>query len=253
VGGTSNQGLVVRVGDTVRRPRRPTGAATYALLDHLTDVGFDGAPKFLGIDERDREVLSFVSGEAVTLPYPAWALTEEALVSVAQLLRRYHDAVASFDPSGHVWGKPVPAAFRTDLVSHNDPNLDNVVFRDRQAVALIDFDLAGPGSRVWDVAGAARLWAPLRFDADITDARLGHALSRFRVFVDAYGPTEVDRERMVSAVRHHHSWCYDIVRSSVDRGHTAFTKHWAGGGSARAERTEQFYRMSELLMRAALR
>jgi hypothetical protein len=34
-GGTTNAGLVTRVGDTVRRPLRPTSAATQALLDHL--------------------------------------------------------------------------------------------------------------------------------------------------------------------------------------------------------------------------
>ena len=34
-GGTANQGLVVRVGDTVRRPWRPTTPATHALLRHL--------------------------------------------------------------------------------------------------------------------------------------------------------------------------------------------------------------------------
>jgi len=52
-------------------------------------------------------------------------------------------------------------------VSHNDPNLDNVIFSGDRAVALIDFDLAGPGSAAWDVACAARLWAPLRDESDV--------------------------------------------------------------------------------------
>jgi phosphotransferase family enzyme len=55
-----------------------------------------------------------------------------------------------------------PPPFAGELVSHNDLNLDNVVFGDGRAVSLIDFDLAGLGSPVWDVACAARLWAPLR-------------------------------------------------------------------------------------------
>lgn len=77
------------------------------------------------------------------------ALTDEALISVAELLRRYHDAVASFDPGGHQWPHPLPHRFRQGLVSHNDPNLDNVVFDNGRAVALIDFDLASPGSIAW--------------------------------------------------------------------------------------------------------
>jgi hypothetical protein len=96
-GGFANRGLVVRVGDTVRRPQRTTSAATHALLQHLQGVSFDGAPRFLGVDSKGREVLSFIPGDAVTPPYPAWALTDPALVSVAELLRRYHAAVATFD------------------------------------------------------------------------------------------------------------------------------------------------------------
>ena len=57
-GGFTNAGRVTRVGDTVRRPRRPTSPSTWALLDHLERVGFDGAPRFLGLDDRGREMLS---------------------------------------------------------------------------------------------------------------------------------------------------------------------------------------------------
>ena len=150
-GGTANQGLVVRLGDTVRRPWRPTTPSTHALLMHLQEVGFDGAPRLLGVDERGREVLTYVPGTAISPPYPPWSLTTSALESVARLLHRYHDAVASFDGGGLAWQLPVPERFTTGLVSHNDPNLDNVVFRDGVAVALIDFDLARPR-----VAGVGR-------------------------------------------------------------------------------------------------
>jgi len=59
-GGIANRGRVVRVGETVRRPLRPTSSATHALLQYLGRVGFDGAPKFLGIDVQGREVLSYI-------------------------------------------------------------------------------------------------------------------------------------------------------------------------------------------------
>src|ERR671934_617664 len=102
-GGLTNAGLIGRVGDTVRRPWRPTSPSTWALLAHLERVGFDGAPRFLGVDDRGREILSFIPGEAAIEPYPEWALTDEALVSVAELLRRYHDAAQSFDAAGWTW------------------------------------------------------------------------------------------------------------------------------------------------------
>jgi hypothetical protein len=239
-GGMTNAGLVTRAGDTVRRPWRPTSTATHALLEHLGRVGFDGAPRFLGSDERGREVLSYIPGQAAIEPYQDWALTDEALVSVAALLRRYHDAAASFDPSGHTWPPAVPAAFRGGLISHNDPNLDNVVFRDGRAVALIDFDLAGPGTRVWDVACAARLWAPLREEADAPEALRGRSLIRLRTFVDAYGLSRRDRARVADATVQAHSWCYAVVRRAVAGGHETFRRNWLEGGRLRADRTHDW-------------
>ncbi|MDP9326908.1 MAG: aminoglycoside phosphotransferase family protein, partial [Actinomycetota bacterium] len=218
----------------------------------LQRVGFDGAPRFLGVDDRDREVLSFIPGEAAIAPYQDWALTDEALVSVAQLLRRYHDAVESFDPTGHTWPQPVPTAFRSGIVSHNDPNLDNVIFCGGRAVALIDFDLAGPGSAVWDVACAARLWAPLRDERDAPEQVRGRSLPRLRAFVDAYGLPRAGRVRVVDAAIHTHEWCYGVVREAIVDGHETFGRMWREGGRWRADRTREWISTHGHEMRAAL-
>jgi hypothetical protein len=252
LGGTANRGLVVRVGDTVRRPLRASSAATHALLEHLDRVGFTGAPTLLGIDSQGREVLSYVPGETVTSPYPAWSMTDEALDSVARLLRSYHEAVADFRPVGLEWAEPVPSAYVTGLISHNDPNLDNVVFRDGVAVALIDFDLAGPGSPLWDVATAVRLWAPLRPDADIADVRRGRTPARLRRFADAYGLTEADRLRLVDAAAENHIWCMDYVRRGAETGHPWFHQRWTTGESELTDRTNQWFKDEAQALRQAL-
>ncbi len=225
-GGTANRGLVVRRGDTVRRPVRSTSAATHALLRHLEQVGFDGAPRLLGLDAQGREVLSFIPGEAVMPPYPAWSLTDEALRSVAALLRRYHEAAAGFDVSAYEWTDLAPSSFDEGLPCHNDVNLDNVIFRSGRAVALIDFDLAGPGSVTWDVAGAVRLWAPLRPDSHIFDARRGRALERLKLFVDAYGPPQLDAEELIDAVALHHDRLYWLVQEEARNGNLGFADYW---------------------------
>src|SRR5947207_5806371 len=82
-----NTSTVVRVGDTVRRNAGPWTPAVHALLRHLEYIGFTGAPHALGIDERGREVLSYLDGECGEYPLAAHWVTEEALVTVATMLR----------------------------------------------------------------------------------------------------------------------------------------------------------------------
>jgi hypothetical protein len=251
-GGMTNAGRVTRVGQTVRRPTRPTSDATIALLEHLEQVGFDGAPRYLGIDEQDRETLSYIPGEAPIAPLPKWAFTDHALVSVAELLRRYHEAVSSFDPSGFIWPHPIPARFRHGLVSHNDPNLDNVIFNDGSAVALIDFDLASPGCAAWDLACTARLWVPLRDPQDVAAEVGDRTFTRLALLADAYGATREERLGLVDAVVECHTWCYAIVAEAAARGHRVFGPYWTNGGQARAERTHGRLATAVPEMRAAL-
>ncbi|MGH2910118.1 MAG: phosphotransferase [Solirubrobacteraceae bacterium] len=251
-GGLTNIGLTTRVGETVRRPLRPTSPATRALLEHLESVGFQGAPRYLGVDDRGRETVSYIRGRAVLPPYPGWALTDAALVSVAELMRAYHESVRSFDSRGHRWPRAVPRRFNDGLVSHNDPNLDNVIFDSGRAVALIDFDLASPGSAVWDLACCARLWVPLREDRDCPEPLRGRTLERVSVFADAYDASPGQRAGIAEAVPHTHAWCYRIVRGAVGAGHEAFRRYWLAEGAQRAERTRRWLAGHDGEIRAAL-
>jgi phosphatidylglycerophosphate synthase len=61
-GGRTTSG-VVRVGDTICRPLRAQSPFVHQLSNHLESNGFRGAPRFLGIDERKREILSFIPGD----------------------------------------------------------------------------------------------------------------------------------------------------------------------------------------------
>ena len=226
-----------RVGQTVRRPAAPYRAATHALLAHLAEVGFDGAPRLLGAG-ASTDTLTYIEGRAATAPLPPETLTEAALVSVAGLLRRYHQAVASFNPAGYRWPGPIPARYITGLVSHNDVYPANFIFRGAHAVALIDFDLAGPGSAVWDIAAAARYWCPLRDEDDVTDDRQGRALSRFRLLLDAYGLTAAERTEVAEAIVVNHDWDCAIITKGVRAGHAGFIDSWNenGGTMLRARR-----------------
>ena len=236
-GGTANRGLVQRVGDTVRRPLAPGGAATHALLGHLAAAGFGGAPRVISAD-AGTETLSYIDGCAAVPPLPERMLTEAALASVAELLRGYHQAVASFDPGGYRWPRRVPARFAGQLVSHNDVHPANVIFREDRAVALIDFDLAGPGSVAWDLAAAARHWSPLYDERDVADSRQGQALRRFRLLLDAYGLPAAGRRAVAEAILANHDWCCAIITDAAAAGHPGFIDYWqhVAGALGRARR-----------------
>ena len=88
-GGSANRGQVVRVGDTVRRPRTDESVVVEELLVHLEGQGYAAAPRFLGVDDEGRQVLQFIPGEVMT--DPAWLLDdEENAEQLAQLAAMAH-------------------------------------------------------------------------------------------------------------------------------------------------------------------
>ncbi|HWG12612.1 MAG TPA: phosphotransferase [Streptosporangiaceae bacterium] len=204
IGGDLTEG-VVRVGRTVRRPVRPHTATVHALLRHLEAVGFDGAARVLGIDAQNREVLTYLPGDVPHPPLPGYALSEATLIGLAELQLRYHQAVIGFEPpSWASWdGELTPLVDGPpELICHCDINLENVIFRPGpggpEPYALIDFDLARPGTRLVDIIQTLRYWAPLAAPADRDPAFAGVDVpGRIALFCAAYGLSYVERARLV--------------------------------------------------------
>ena len=125
VGGMDPRSAPVRIGDTVRRPAGSSRTAVRDLLLHLEAVGFEGAPRYLGSDEHGREVLSWIEGDVPLPPYPAWAMADAALADLGAILRRLHEATATFrgsatdwstewaDPGGGPWSATTTPSRRT--------------------------------------------------------------------------------------------------------------------------------------------
>jgi hypothetical protein len=147
------------VGDTVRKPVGPWTPAVHALLSHLEKVGFEGAPRVLGIDDSGREVLTYLLSEARSrIDAPK---SDEALVSLGGLLRDFRESVDGFEPPPHATWRLGKTLKGDQIICHNDVNPGNVVYRDGKPYALIDWDLAGPGSPLDDFVRAAILFTPL--------------------------------------------------------------------------------------------
>jgi hypothetical protein len=227
-GGFGNLGAVVRVGDTVRRPARQSSAAVRALLLHLEDCGFDGAPRHLDVDEQGRDVLSFVAGDVPLPPYPEWAMTERALRSMGQLLARFHAASASFD-QGSVTGWELDWADPGGgpVICHNDGFPENVVFRDGVAVALIDFDMAAPGRPWWDVAIATQEWVPQHAPSTRRDHPGGlDSVARFGRLAHAYGIAPADAASFVEVVFEERAHAIANVRREMAAGNPVWVEQW---------------------------
>ncbi len=121
---------VTRIGNEVRRPTRPASSAIHALLVHLERAGFEGAPRFLGIDERGRERLTFVEGNKHDQATPE-TIPNPMLPAIGRLIRRYHEAVADFTLlDGLHWHAEAETAVPgTAIVCHNDISPRNIVFQ----------------------------------------------------------------------------------------------------------------------------
>jgi aminoglycoside phosphotransferase (APT) family kinase protein len=169
-GGKQTPG-VVRIGDTVRRPMGPNAPFVHELLRYLEEVDFGGAPRVLGVDERGREVLSFVKGE-VPHDHGKYRPSEARLTRVAALIRRFHDVTAASILAGGA-----------EIVAHNELGPHNTVFVGDEPVAFIDWDDAAPGTRLFDLSNAVWSFANVGEDG----GPVGEQAHLIRLMCDAYG------------------------------------------------------------------
>ena len=236
---------VVRVGDTVRRPGMR--AAVRELLLHLERVGFSGAPRYLGTDEKDRHVVSWVDGDVPVPPYPDWAMTDSALVSLGRLVRDYHDAVASFSPVASDWSTEWADPGGGPVVCHNDLFPENVVIRDGVVVALIDFDMAGPGRPLWDLAIAAEEWAPLHAPgARLSTADGLDAVRRVGLLAGAYGLAPDRAEELLDIVVEEKAHSTANVLAQAAAGDPVWTGHIEDTGFAKRMAADEEWLRAQL-------
>ncbi|MCC8250794.1 aminoglycoside phosphotransferase family protein [Saccharothrix luteola] len=184
-GGGLNE--VVRIGSTVRRPTGPWTPAVHRLLEHLAPLGI--APVVHGVDERGREVLSYLEGEVGHPPLGESLRSDEVLVAVARMVRRLHDRSAGLVEArsgGGSDGWQFPAVSPVEVICHNDLAPYNMVFRDGIPVGVFDFDGARPGPRWWDVAYTAYCLVPFSPEFGTVEEQWRRA----GLFCEAYGLPE---------------------------------------------------------------
>ena len=140
-----NNALHVGAGRRYGRRTRDAGSAFAArVLTHLASVGYPHAPRYLGIDDHGRDILSFIPG--TTTDHPTQR-AQGAYAAGGRMLRELHEATA-----GHV------LAAGRECVIHGDPGPFNTIFQHGLPVAFIDWSSCRPGDRLDDLGYMAWTW-----------------------------------------------------------------------------------------------
>ena len=254
-GGVANAGAVTRIGDHVLRPSIRHSASVHAFLRALRAAGFGGASEPVGIDPDGRERMVFIDGDVPVPPYPVWAQTDAALVSIAELMAAMHRAAASFDPTGFGWSDEMADPEGGAIVCHDDVCLENVVFRDGRAVGLLDFDFCAPGRPVHDLASFARMCVPV--DDDANAERLGWAPAdrpaRLRAVADTYGLDAEGRAELLACLDDAIARGGEFVLRHGQAGEPGFVAMWEDmGGMERFDRRRAWWTTARPAFAAAL-
>src|SRR5947209_19032967 len=88
---------IERVGETVCRPKSERSVFVRSVLRHLETRGFVGAPRWLGSDSAERDILSYLPGD---VPPELGNLSTDQIKAGARLLRALHDASLEFEGLG---------------------------------------------------------------------------------------------------------------------------------------------------------
>ncbi|WP_405387834.1 phosphotransferase [Streptomyces sp. NBC_01102] len=255
-GGMVNAGAVLRRGALVERPAPRTARALHAHLLALEEHGFDAAPTPVRLTEDGREQLTYIPGDVALPPYPRWAMTETALRSVGELLRRLHETSAAIPVDTCAeWPRALADPEGGTMLCHNDVCPENVVFRDGRAAALIDFDLAAPGRPLWDLAMTARYWVPVVDPASAAAfCPAGpDAPTRLRILADSYGLSRQERAELPAVIEQATTACRAFVADRVAEGDPVYTRALSErGGWQRWDRMQEWLAAHQVVFTTAL-
>jgi hypothetical protein len=235
---------VVRVGNTVRRPSGFWTRSVDALLRHLDDVGYEGAPRPLGFDARGRHVLEFVEGDT-QMPFGPTDPVAAAR-RVGSLVRDFHDASAEFTPPADARWNVVITPDAEDLVVHHDLAPWNLVLSPGRWV-FIDWDNAGPGTRMWDLAYAAHGFVPLT-----PGVPLASACRRLVALADGYRLDEEGRRSLADLLVPRIRSMFDLLRDGHRRGVDPWGRLWVEGHGRVWWEDAEYVRRHLVDLRAAL-
>lgn len=192
-----NVSSVVKIGKTVRRNQTEYSHSIHELLKYLDKCNYSFSPRYLGNDENNREILTYIEGEVGTDPVKRYMRSYEMITMIAKEMKLFHDLTHEFNENTKLkWQINYPKPFENGVICHNDFAPYNTIFRNYKPVGLIDFDVCGPGPRLWDIAYTIFTFIPLSSCWEdenremIKYDRSEHAKERkekIQIFFESYG------------------------------------------------------------------
>jgi Phosphotransferase enzyme family len=141
------------------------------------------------------------------------------------------------------------------IICHNDICLENVVFRDGEAVGLLDFDFAAPGRLIYDLAAFALMCVPI--DDELSAARRGwdpvDRPTRLRLVADTYGLNDSGRLQMLDHLDRSTQRGGVFVQRRVEAGDPNFIRVFDEiGGMERYDRRRRWWETNRAAFADAL-
>lgn len=230
-GGT---GGVWKVGRTVRRSTGPWTPAVHDLMRWLEAEGLGGVPRVQGFDDDGREVVTYIEGRGVQPD--AEVVLDDVLVGAVTWLREFHDLVESYRPEGPVqWRSGLRELGPDEIICHLDPGVYNWIIQSGQFVAMIDWDLAGPGRRIDDLAFLCWTALPLYRETPLDDVA-----RRLDLVVDTYA--EFGPVTLLDAVAERMTTATERIAAGIERGDPGMLELQARGEPQRTRDRVAAYR-----------
>lgn len=230
-GGNATDG-VVRVGGTVRKPWADNTEKVHDYLRALRARGLD-VPKTHGQDAQGRQVIEFVDGALAQDQMP---LTHDELYRVGEIVRSIHDASPSVQRADlGSWPVLLPTDGTADLVCHNDLAPWNLIIGARWV--FIDWDGAGPSTRLWDLAYSAQAFALLVHGQSVVDAT-----ARLRSFINGYDADDELRQTLPDAMARRTGAMSEFLRVAHENGRQPWGRMYIDGHGAHWRETHHYIR-----------
>jgi len=218
------RGKIFRKDERVIRPVHEWTATIHQFLAFLNHEGANFAPIPYEINDEWEEI-SFIPGKVYNGQLPKIFDQDSMIISAALLLLKYHEISKNFIPQLTGQEKWMLINHTPhEVICHGDFAPYNVVIHDEKAAAIIDFDTAHPGSRMWDVTYAVYRWVPL-----VNSENLSENIRKAKLFLDTYGVDKEGRQQFVLLLIQRLESLVNYMRSEARNGNEDFQKHIESG------------------------